>query len=88
MKLADIMKVSGHKSIQSLMRYIKTDEETVIKGQQERNMKVMAKYKRKREKETTEEKPKPSRKRTAKADEKKEEKEFVGILGKAKHKTL
>ena len=88
MKLADIMRVSGHKSIQSLMKYIKSDEEEIMKGQQERNMKLMAKYKRNREGETTEEKPKPKHKRIVKAVRKKKEKEFEGILGKAKNKTV
>ena len=32
MKLADIMKVSGHRSVASLMRYIKVDEDEIIKG--------------------------------------------------------
>ena len=79
------------------MRYIKTDEEKVMKGQQERNMKTMAKLKRERESNTTEKKQptqKTLRKREAKAykkneeTKKKEEEEFVGIFGRAKKKTV
>jgi len=38
-KLNDIMKVSGHKSVTALSRYIKVDEEAILKNQIERNMK-------------------------------------------------